>query len=124
MKEARRFFAAAHHQVKGFLVSGSNDENLRLSSTEITIDGITFVDFTPLPFALGDHCMVALDGDNDGDFFLVGGDTDDDTQHNKKAFVHRGSQWVEVREMPTARQGKKPIGISLCRKVLNTNPEI
>ena len=109
MKEARRFFAAAHHQVKGFLVSGSNDPDprLRLSSTEITIDGITFSDFTPLPFALGDHCMVALNEDDDGEFFLGGGDVDN-TPHNKRAFVHRGSRWVEVREMPTARQGKKP----------------
>ena len=115
MKDARKFFAAAHHEVKGFLVTGSNgngkNSDPRLSSTEITIDGITFVDFTPLPFALGDHCMVALDGDNDGDFFLVGGDQDDGlaAQHNKKAFVHRGSQWGEVREMPTARQGKKKL---------------
>ena len=104
MKEARKFFAAAHHQVKGFLVSGSNDRTL-LSSTEITVDGITFEDFTPLPFALGDSCMVALDEDNDGDFFLGGGDLPGAT-HNKKAFIHRSSQWVEVTEMPTARQGK------------------
>ena len=105
MKEARKFFAAAHHQVKGFLVSGSNDRT-RLSSTEITVDGITFADFTPLPFALGDNCMVALDGD-DGDFFLGGGDLPV-SKHNKRAFIHRGNQWVEVREMPTARQGKMP----------------
>ena len=107
MKEARRFFAAAHHSVKGFLVSGGYS-NVRLSSTEITLDGITFADFTPLPFAVHDHCMVALNEDDDGEFFLGGGDVDS-TPHNKRAFVHRGSQWVEVREMPTARQGKKKL---------------
>ena len=103
MRVARRFFAAAHHRVKGFLVAGSNGPQLQ--STEITVDGITFEDFTPLPFALGDSCMVALDEDNDGDFFLGGGDLPV-ANHNKKAFIHRSSQWVEVTEMPTARQGK------------------
>ena len=103
MRVARRFFAAAHHKVKGFLVAGSNGPQLQ--STEITVDGITFADFTPLPFALGDSCMVALDEDNDGDFFLGGGDLPG-ANHNKKAFIHRSSQWVEVTEMPTARQGK------------------
>ena len=105
MKEARRFFAAAHHSVKGFLVTGGYGDNGRLSSTEITLDGITFADFTPLPFAVHDHCLVALDGYDDGDFFLTGGDTTD-TPHNNKAFVYRGSQWVEVTRMPTARQGE------------------
>ena len=104
MKEARRFFTAAHHRVKGFLVAGGNGP--QLSSTEITEDGITFADFTPLPFALGDSCMVALDEDNDGDFFLGGGDLPNTPNHNKKAFIHRSSQWVEVTEMPTARTGK------------------
>ena len=104
MKETRRFFAAAHHKVKGFLVTGGHS-NARLLSTEITVDGITFADFTPLPFALHDHCLVALDGYDDGDFFLTGGDTSS-TPHNKKAFVYRGSQWVEVTQMPTSRQGE------------------
>ena len=107
MREARKFFAAAHHSVKGFLVTGGG--GWHKSSTEITVDGITFVDFTPLPFAVGDHCLVALDGYSDGDFFLGGGDVDGaGIPHNKKAFVYRGSQWVEVSEMPTARQGKVP----------------
>ena len=97
------FFAAAHHSVKGFLVTGGYG----LSSTEITVDGITFADFTPLPFAVHDHCMVALDGYYDGDFFLSGGDLG--TTKNKKAFVHKQSHgWVEVTEMPTGRQGKIP----------------
>ena len=49
--------------------------------------------------------MVALDEDNDGDFFLGGGDLPD-VNHNKKVFIHRSSEWVEMAEMPTARQGK------------------
>ena len=105
MREARKFFAAAHHSVKGFLVTGGYGDNGRLSSTEITLDGITFANFTPLPFGLKGHCMVALDEDNDGDFFLGGGDLPD-VNHNKKVFIHRSSEWVEMAEMPTARQGK------------------
>ena len=105
MRQARKFFAAAHHSVKGFLVTGGYG-SVRLSSTEITVDGITFADFTPLPFAVHDHCMVALDGYHDGDFFLTGGDLG--ATKNKKAFVHKQSRWVEVTEMPTGRQGKIP----------------
>ena len=104
MKEARRSFAAAHHEVKGFLVTGGHS-NAFLSSTEITVDGITFVDFTPLPFAVRDHCLVALDGYDDRDFFLTGGVTSY-TPHNNRALVYRDSQWVEVTQMPTARQGE------------------
>ena len=122
------FFAAAHHSVIGFLVTGGSNGSARLSSTEITVDGITFADFTPLPFAINDHCLVALDLDDDGDFFLGGGDIDS-APHNKRAFVHRGSQWVEVNEMPTARQGKKPtlelqneLSLILCLAGLECGP--
>ena len=104
MKEARRSFAAAHHEVKGFLVTGGHSNAQSTESTEITVDGITFVDFTPLPFAVHGHCLVALDRYDDGDFFLTGGTSY--TPHNNKAFVYRGSQWVEVTQMPTARQGE------------------
>ena len=105
MKEARMYAAAAHHEDKGFLITGGKGNGGRLSSTEITKDGVTFEDFTPLPIALSSHCMVALNDPADGDFFLAGGYT---SSQSKRAFIHKGNQWDEMAEMPTARYGKKP----------------
>ena len=103
MKEARWKAAAAHHIDKGFLITGGWDGS-RHSSTEITKDGVTFEDFTPLPIALYAHCMVALNDDEDGDFFVAGGWTG---RYNKRAFIHNGSHWNEMTEMPTGRRSKK-----------------
>ena len=101
---APRFKAgAAHHHVLGFLVSGGAPGLQR--TTEVTKDGITFEAFTPLPIGVQAPCAVALGGD-DGDFFVGGGY--DGSPHSKRAFIHRGNQWVEMREMPTARRCKKP----------------
>ena len=43
-----------------------------------------------------------MDGDEEGDFFVGGGNG-----YNKRAFIHKGNQWMEVKEMTTARRGKK-----------------
>ena len=107
MKEARMYAAAAHHEDKGFLITGGqNGWNNRHSSTEITEDGVTFEDFTPLPIALERHCAVALNDEDDGDFFVAGG-YNSDRQESKRAFIHKGNHWNETTEMPTARQSKK-----------------
>ena len=104
MKEARGYAAAAHHLDKGFIISAGYG-NGYLSSTEITKDGVTFEDFTPLPIALYAHCAVALNDEEDGDFFVAGGWTG---RYNKRAFIHKGNEWNEMTEMPTARSSKEP----------------
>ena len=43
-----------------------------------------------------------MDGDEEGDFFVGGGNG-----YNKRAFIHKGNQWMEVKEMTTARRGEK-----------------
>ena len=103
MKETRGYSAAAHHEKKGFLITGGHNRQ-HLSSCEITKDGVTFEDFTPLPIALHHHCAVALNyNDDDGDFFVAGG-----IPTSNRAFIHKGGQWNEMTRMPTARYGKKP----------------
>ena len=104
MNEARVYSRAAHHQELGFLITGGGWPE-GISTTEITKDGATFEVFTPLPIGLAGHCVVALEGD-DGDFFVGGGY--DGSNNNKRTFIHRGNQWVEMMQMPTARQCKKP----------------
>ena len=103
MNEERELLAGAHHSQLGFLVSGGYGLYSRLSTTEITTDGMTFTAYTPLPIGLESHCMVALDGD-DGEFFLAGGYSFD---YNRRSFIHRGNRWDEVAPMPTTRYGKK-----------------
>ena len=105
MNEARYYHRAAHHQELGFLITGGGWSGPK-STTEITKDGVTFEVFTPLPIGLTLHCLVALDGD-DGDFF-VGGGKSVSSNADKRAFIHRDNQWVEMMQMPTARHGKKP----------------
>ena len=100
MNEKRHKFAGAHHSQLGFLVSGG----WQSSTTEITTDGMTFNAYTPLPLALLDHCLVALDRD-DGEFFLAGGRTEYDA-HNG-TYIHRDNHWDNVHDMPTRRYGKK-----------------
>ena len=101
MKEARNIAAGAHHQQLGFLISGGYRAGY-LSTTEITTDGVTFNYFTPLPFGLYLHCMVALDGD-DGEFIIVGGFSG---SYEKRAFIHKSNQWVQMASMTTARDCK------------------
>ena len=43
-----------------------------------------------------------MDDDNDGDFFVAGG------QNIKKVFIHSGNQWHEMTDMSTVRRGKEP----------------
>ena len=105
MKEERAYAAAAHHEDKGFIITGGVNGNGWLSSTEITKDGVTFELFTPLPIALFSHCIVALNDEEDGDFFVAGGFS---SSYSKRSFIHKGNQWNEMTEMPTARAGKKP----------------
>ena len=108
MKEGRLYAAAAHHEDKGFLITGGigpYNGYSRLSSTEITKDGLTFEDFTQLPIGLYYHCMIAFNGGDDGDFFVAGGAS---STYSKRVFIHKGNQWNEMTEMPTARSGKKP----------------
>ena len=102
MNESRRQSVGALHQSLGFLITGG----FLITSSEITTDGAVFQDFTPLPTAVYGHCMVALDGD-DGEFFVGGGKAPYDGGTSRRAFIHRGNQWVEVEQMPTARSGNK-----------------
>ena len=101
LNEDRFKAAAAHHIELGFLITGGE---YRKSSTEITADGVTWDLFTPLPINLYGHCLVALDSDY-GDFFIVGGRSSRDFE--KRSFIHKNSQWTEVKAMPTPRSGKK-----------------
>ena len=102
LNDYRRQAAAAHHKELGFLITGAYSPSK--SSTEITTDGVNFDQFTPLPIKLYGHCLLALDSDY-GDFFTAGGVSDGN--RIKRAFIHKDSQWTEVAEMPTARNGKK-----------------
>lgn len=104
MKEARRAHAAAHHKDLGFLITGGEDGGYK-SSTEITKDGVTFEDFDPLPYSVTKHCAVALDGPN-GDFFVAGG-WSSSAPDEKRAFVYKGSNWVQMSSMAIGRNGKK-----------------
>ena len=108
MKEKRCYSAAAHHDVKGFLIMGGIVSGTR-SSTEITKDGVTFEDFTPLPIALERHCAVALNDEDAGDFFVAGGHSySGGYSVSKRAFIHKGDQWNEMAELSFARYCKKP----------------
>ena len=119
MTTSRAHHAAAHHKDVGFLITGGKwPENFK-SSTEITRDGVTFEAFTPLPVGLRDHCMVALDGDEEGDFFVGGGDIRGG-KYSKRAFIYKNNQWMDVKELPTGSRGKKPnlnLSDELCWKL-------
>ena len=106
MNEPRAHPGGAHHPELGFLVSGGGHG---FKSTEITTDGITFVDYTPIPIALYAHCSVALDGRDDGEFFYAGGHerVGGGERGTERAYVHRANQWEEVTPMPTTRRCKK-----------------
>merc|ERR1711879_325082 len=102
MGTSRELHAAAHHKDLGFLITGGKHPESYKTSTEITRDGVTFEAFTPLPIGLRSHCMVALDGDEEGDFF-VGGGHSSGQQYDKRAYIYKINQWVEVEELPTGR---------------------
>ena len=104
MNEARQWAAAAHHPRLGFMVSGGLSGSTYLPSSELSTDMVTFNAYTSIPFGLLRHCVVAMDR-NDGDFFLAGGV--DGSNRVDRAFIHSSSNWVEVRKMPTARDGTK-----------------
>ena len=111
MNEPRAHPGGAHHPELGFLVSGGGHG---YKSTEITTDGITFVDFTPIPIKIYAHCSVALDGRDDGEFFYAGGhEWAEDwgvqwgERGTERAYIHRANQWEEVTPMPTTRRCKK-----------------
>ena len=119
MTESRIDHAAAHHKDLGFLITGGKWPESFKSSTEITRDGDTFEAFTPLPIGLRAHCMVALDGDEEGDFFVGGGDKSGQ-KYTKSAYIYKSNQWVGVEELPTGSRGKKPyldIHNELCCKL-------
>ena len=103
MNEARQWAAAAHHPRLGFMVSGGWSGSTSLSSSELSTDMATFNAYTSIPIRLHRHCVVAMDR-NDGDFFLAGGVGSNQVD---RAFIHRSSNWVEVRKMSTARNGTK-----------------
>ena len=107
MTTSRAHHAAAHHKDLGFLITGGKYPDDYKSSTEITRDGITFEAFTSLPVGLRSHCMVALDGDEEGDFFVGGGDNSIQ-QYTKSAYIYKNNTWVGVKELPTGRRGKMP----------------
>ena len=81
----------------------------RKSSAELTRDGRSFqtAPDLELPLGLYQHCLVSLDGGDSGDFFLTGGDPRG-SAYNKKTYIFRQGGWRPVKDMPTARQGKKP----------------
>ena len=111
MKEKRGYSAAAHHEKKGFLITGGY-RNGPMSSTEITKDGVTFEYFTPLPIGVINHCAVALNDEEDGDFFVgsgsIPGSPGIPSSYSKRAFIHKGGKWNEMTQMVHARSGKKP----------------
>ena len=85
------------------------------SSAEQTSDGVTFRTFTGLPIGLADHCLVALNGAERGDFFLTGGYSGGSS---KKTYIYN-SGWMPKADMPTARSGKKPnLGIQMMRMTI------
>ena len=62
-----------------------------------------------MPLTLFQHCLVSLDGGDNGDFLLTGGYSfGGDSVYNKKTYIFREDEWRQVEDMPTARGGKKP----------------
>ena len=106
MLEARWLSAAASHPDYGWVITGGWDGGLK-STAEKTGDALTFEPFPTLPLALSSHCLVSLDGGNNGDFLLTGG-LDDGYNYNKKTYIFREGEWRPMEDMPTARDGKKP----------------
>ena len=105
MIEARGWSAAASHSDYGWVITGGGGPK---SGDEKTDDGQAFEPFLPsTPLELQAHCLVSLDGGDNGDFLLTGG-IDDADNYNKESYIFRGGEWRRVEDMPTAREGKKP----------------
>ena len=106
MLEARYYSAAASHPNYGWVITGGYGDGGRKSTAEKTGDALSFDAFSPsMPLALSSHCLVSLDGGNNGDFLLTGGWTGG---YNKKTYIFREGEWRPVEDMPTARSGKTP----------------
>ena len=101
MKEARSSSAAAFHPDHGWVITGGYD-GARKSTAERTRNGSAFDAFAKLPIALSDHCMVSLDGSDEGDFLVAGGFGNG---YNKRTFIYKNSEWIPAADMPTARRG-------------------
>ena len=106
MLEARSYSAAASHPDYGWVITGGYDGGIK-STAEKTGNGRSFNTFPSLPVSLYSHCLVSLDGGNNGDFLLTGG-WDKDLNDNKKTYIFREGEWRQVEDMPTARGSKKP----------------
>ena len=106
MQEARYYSSAASHPDHGWVITGGGRGYK--SSAELTRDGRSFqtAPDLELPLVLRTHCLVSLDGGDSGDFFLTGGKGNDG--NNKKTYLFREGGWRPVKDMPTARGGKKP----------------
>ena len=104
MREARSYSAAALNDRYGWVISGGYGGigKSKLSSVEHTSDGRNFETLPSMPIPLVSHCLVSLDGDEDGDLFVTGGYADSDP--NKRAFLFKNGSWKEMESMPTARQ--------------------
>ena len=105
MREARYISSAASHPEHGWVITGGYPGPK--SSAELTRDGRSFqtAPDLELPLGLSGHCLVSLDGGDSGDFFLTGGYNDG---INKKTYLFREGGWRPVKDMPTARDCKKP----------------
>ena len=73
MKEARSYSAAALNDQYGWVISGGWGNGPFKSSVEHSSDGRNFETLPSMPIRLSSHCLVPLDGDEDG-LFLTGGD--------------------------------------------------
>ena len=101
LREARHSSAAAFHPDHGWVITGGYD-GARKSTAERTRNGSAFDAFAKLPIALSDHCMVSLDGSDEGDFLVAGGFGNG---YNKRTFIYKNSEWIPAADMPTARRG-------------------
>ena len=111
MLQPRLLSAAASHPVHGWVITGGVE--FPRTSAEKTADGQIFDPFLPsLPLPLFKHCLVSLDGGNNGDFLLTGGNSLDTglgfNSFNKKSYIFREGEWRQVEDMSEARDGKKP----------------
>ena len=106
MSEARSSRAATSHPDHGWVITGGYPGYK--SSVELTRDGRSFqtAPDLELPLGLKEHCLVSLDGGDSGDLFLTGGSNGNGD--NKKTYIFRQGGWSPVKDMPTARNGKKP----------------
>ena len=107
MLEARYASVAAFNPNYGWVITGGIGDGGRTSSAEKTGDALSFEPFPTLPLALARHCLVSLDGGNNGDFLLTGGDPGG-IGYNKKTYIFRDGEWRPVEDMSTARGCKKP----------------